>query len=153
MQRIHQIRLQGKHLIPALPRLWHLRRQHYDSVYVPFASSTDHLIAAWVRASEKVGFDDARGDVLFDRLIAPDTHCHYAHQPLQLLGMQASQADQIELGSQLHAACPHLTALAQAHPGAPSSAFSPAHARASGSPFPNGSGCSGICAATARMPC
>nr|WP_254803768.1 lipopolysaccharide heptosyltransferase family protein [Aeromonas salmonicida] len=119
LQRIHQIRLQGKHLIPALPRLWHLRRQHYDSVYVPFASSTDHLIAAWVRASEKVGFDDARGDVLFDRLIAPDTHCHYAHQPLQLLGMQASQADQIELGSQLHAACPHLTALAQAHPGRP----------------------------------
>ncbi|HDN9016559.1 TPA: glycosyltransferase family 9 protein [Aeromonas salmonicida] len=119
LQRIHPIRLQGKHLIPALPRLWHLRRQRYDSVYVPFASSTDHLIAAWVRASEKVGFDDARGDVLFDRLIAPDTHCHYAHQPLQLLGMHASQADQIELGSQLHAACPHLTALAQAHPGRP----------------------------------
>jgi hypothetical protein len=32
--------------------LWRLRRQHYDRVYVPFASSTDHLIAGWVKARE-----------------------------------------------------------------------------------------------------
>lgn len=119
LQQVHQVRLQGKQLIAALPVLWRLGRQQYDQVYVPFASSTDHLIAAWVRASEKLGFEEARGDVLFDRPIASNDQCHYAHQPLQLLGLHASLADQIELGSMLHTACPHLTALIQSHPGRP----------------------------------
>lgn len=46
LRHIHQIRLQGRHLPGALSALSRLRRQHYDRVYVPFASSTDHFIAA-----------------------------------------------------------------------------------------------------------
>ena len=38
---IHRVRLQGKQLIGALAVLWRLRQRHYDSVYVPFASSTE----------------------------------------------------------------------------------------------------------------
>lgn len=119
LHQLHQVRLQGKRLLAALPVLWRLRRRQYDKVYVPFASSTDHLIAAWVKACEKLGFAEAKGDALFDRPLAANDHCHYAHQPLQLLGMHASLADQIELGSVLRTACPHLTALAQAHPDRP----------------------------------
>ncbi len=65
LQRIHPVKLQGKRLLASLSVLWRLRRQHYDRVYVPFASSTDHLIAGWVKAREKLGFDDAKGDALF----------------------------------------------------------------------------------------
>lgn len=119
LQQIHQVRLQGKHLIAALPVLWRLRRQHYDRVYVPFASSTDHLIASWVKAREKLGFDDAKGDALFEQPLTSNSDCHYAHQPLQLLGMHGNPADQIELGSLLHSTSPHLVALQQAHPGRP----------------------------------
>ena len=116
---IHRVRLQGKQLIGALAVLWRLRQRHYDSVYVPFASSTDHLIAAWVRAGEKIGFDDARGDALFDQPLSPDSGCHYAHQPLQLLGRHGNPAEQIELGSALLAPCQPLAALRRAHPGRP----------------------------------
>ena len=52
LQRIHPVKLQGKRLLASLSVLWRLRRQHYDRVYVPFASSTDHLIAGWVKARE-----------------------------------------------------------------------------------------------------
>lgn len=119
LQRIHQVRLQGKQLPAALLALWRLRRQHYDRVYVPFASSTDHLIAAWVRAGEKIGFDDAKGDALFEQPHLPNDRCHYAHQPLQLLGRGASLAEQIDLGSALHGASPQLSALTSAYPGRP----------------------------------
>ncbi|MGL5811914.1 MAG: glycosyltransferase family 9 protein [Aeromonas sp.] len=118
LQRLHLLRLQGKHLLTALPALWRLRRQHYDRVYVPFASSTDHLIAAWVRGAEKLGFDDANGDLLFEQPLAPDDSRHYAHQPLQLLGRQASLADPIVLGGAPGPSAP-LTALAEAYPGRP----------------------------------
>ncbi|MGY3901763.1 glycosyltransferase family 9 protein [Aeromonas lusitana] len=119
LQRLHLLRLQGKHLLAALRALWRRRRQHYDRVYVPFASSTDHLIAAWVRAGEKIGFDDAKGDALFEHPQAPDDNCHYAHQPLQLLGKRASLAHQIELGRALHRASPQLAALKHAQPDRP----------------------------------
>ncbi|MBC8674427.1 hypothetical protein H2136_22240 [Aeromonas hydrophila] len=99
--------------------LWRLRRQHYDRVYVPFASSTDHLIAGWVKAREKLGFDDAKGDALFPSPLTPNQHCHYAHQPLQLLGMHGHLADQIELGSLLHSASPRLLALRHDYPARP----------------------------------
>lgn len=119
LQRIHPVRLQGKRLLASLSVLWRLRRQHYDRVYVPFASSTDHLIAGWVKAREKLGFDDAKGDALFPQPLTPNDHCHYAHQPLQLLGMHGHLADQIELGSLLHSASPRLLALRQDYPERP----------------------------------
>lgn len=119
LQHIHPVRLQGKRLLASLSVLWQLRRQHYDRVYVPFASSTDHLIAGWVKAREKLGFDDAKGDALFPQPLTPNDHCHYAHQPLQLLGMHGHLADQIELGSLLHSASPRLLALRQDYPERP----------------------------------
>ncbi|WP_439833090.1 glycosyltransferase family 9 protein [Aeromonas caviae] len=119
LQHIHQIRLQGRHLPGALSALSRLRRQHYDRVYVPFASSTDHFIAAWVQAREKCGFDDGHGDLIFQRPQAADSECHYAHQPLQLLGIPGNPAEPIPLGSLLQGPSPTLSALRRAHPGRP----------------------------------
>ncbi|WP_349917969.1 glycosyltransferase family 9 protein [Aeromonas veronii] len=118
LAQLHRVRLQGRHLLTALPILWRLRRQHYDRVYVPFASSTDHLIAAWVRGAEKLGFDDAKGDLLFEHPQRPDSECHYAHQPLQLLGQSASLTDPIPLGARLGPS-PELTTLVNTYPDRP----------------------------------
>lgn len=119
LQRIHLIKLQGKGLFNALPALWQLRQQRYDRVYVPFASSTDHLLAAWVRSSEKRGFDDAKGDVIFAHPEPVEAQRHYAHRPLRLLGLDAAPDQQIALGLPMATSYPPLAELASAHPGQP----------------------------------
>lgn len=119
LQRIHLIKLQGKALLSSLPALWQLRQQRYDRVYVPFASSTDHLLAAWVPACEKIGFDDAKGDALFAHPTPVQPDGHYAHRPLQLLGMEASPNEQIALGIPVAGRSPHLSALAARYPDRP----------------------------------
>ncbi|WP_421232978.1 glycosyltransferase family 9 protein [Aeromonas jandaei] len=119
LHRIHLIRLQGKGLISALPALWQLRQQRYDRVYVPFASSTDHLLAAWVRGCEKLGFDDAKGDAIFARPEPIEEDRHYAYRPLRLLGVDAGPEQQIALGLPMATCHPQLAELARAHPGQP----------------------------------
>lgn len=119
LQRIHLIKLQGKGLFNALPALWQLRQQRYDRVYVPFASSTDHLLAAWVQSCEKMGFDDAKGDVIFAHPEPIEAQHHYAHRPLRLLGLDAAPEQQIALGLPMATSYPPLAELARAHPGQP----------------------------------
>ncbi|MGY3911247.1 glycosyltransferase family 9 protein [Aeromonas piscicola] len=119
LQNIYKVRLKGKHLINSIPILWHLRNKYYDRVYVPFPSSTDHFIAAWVKAREKFGFDDAKGDEVFEAPQRPNHHGHYAHQPLQLLGINASHSDKITLGLSLSSDNLHCRMLRQSHPHRP----------------------------------
>ncbi|UXB09959.1 glycosyltransferase family 9 protein (plasmid) [Aeromonas dhakensis] len=119
LHRIHLVRLQGKGLFKALPTLLQLRQQRYDLVYVPFASSTDHLLAAWVRGREKLGFDDAKGDAIFVRPEPIDEDRHYAYRPLRLLGVDVVPEQQIVLGLPVATSHPQLTELAREHPGQP----------------------------------
>ena len=93
-----------------------------------------------------------RGSI-FQRPQAPDSECHYAHQPLQLLGIPGNPADPIPL-----AACcrpsPALRRCDEPHPGRPLIGFF--HRRPQGQgglSQPQWQRLLGICAVTARMPC
>ncbi|KUE81474.1 hypothetical protein ATO46_00580 [Aeromonas schubertii] len=87
VSRIHLLHFRWGKLTASLQALLALRKTPFDRVYTPFPSSTDHLITACIRASDKRGFNEMNGDVLFDEAITPLDDWHYAHTPLQLLGI------------------------------------------------------------------
>ncbi|MEW7865517.1 glycosyltransferase family 9 protein [Aeromonas diversa] len=87
IDRIHLVNFRWGKIIGALRTLLSLRQTRFDLVYTPFPSSTDHLITALIRAADKRGFNEMNGDVIFDNGITPLADWHYAHTPLQLLGI------------------------------------------------------------------
>lgn len=119
LQRIHKVRLQGVHTIRSIPILWQLRKKYYDRVYVPFPSSTDHFIASWILAKEKIGFNDAKGSEIFENPLESDNHGHYAHQPLKLLGIKSNYNESIKLGLSLNSNDTYCKDLRDSYPNRP----------------------------------
>lgn len=90
ISRLFYVSVRPGKWLAALATLRTLRRRHYDRVYAPFPSSTDHLIAAWSIASQKMGFAEMNGELIFHSPTISTGLWHYAHRPLQLLGVTAA---------------------------------------------------------------